>query len=243
LIVAGVAIGYLALQQYSLTQLLNSYDERLELADDRIVSLERALTETDESVAMNGTAINAQFKAIKVESDLHMSEIRKLWDVTNKRNRVWIEENQASLKKQTDVVAALTKSIGVVETVQSSDIEKLANIEEQLIQESTRLTEFSAAIESVQGDMGTVNRAIDSLVNSNVEERILTLTLTQENLLAEQGKINSNLSNQGNQVDDVLTTMKSIDAYRLETNKRLVSLNTQLDALETRLTALTGSSP
>ena len=243
LIVAGIAIGYLALQQYSLTQLLNSYDERLELADDRIVSLERALTETDESVSMNGTAINAQFKAIKAESDLHMSEIRKLWDVTNKRNRVWIEENQASLKKQTEALATLTKSIGNVETAQASDIEKLASLEVQLEQESTRLAEFSAAIDSVQGDMGTVNRAIESLVNSNVEERILTLTLTQENLLAEQGKINSSLSNQGNQVDDVLATMKSIDAYRLETNKRLVSLNTQLDALETRLTALTGSSP
>jgi hypothetical protein len=243
LIVAGISIGYLALQQYSLAQLLNSYEERLELADERIVSLEQALTQTDESVAMNGTAINAQFKAIKAEAEFQMSEIRKLWDVTNKRNRVWIEENQQALKKQADVVGALIKTVGTVEAAQKAESGTLAALQTQVADEKAKIAEFATSLESVEGDIGTVNRAIESLINSNVEERILTLTLTQENLLAEQGQITNSVSEQSTQVDDMLVTLKSIDAYRLETNRRITTLNAQLDSLETRLTALTGSTP
>jgi chromosome segregation ATPase len=243
LIVAGISIGYLALQQYSLAQLLNSYEERLELADERIVSLEQALTQTDESVAMNGTAINAQFKAIKAEAEFQMSEIRKLWDVTNKRNRVWIEENQQALKKQTDAVGALIKTVGTVEAAQKAESGTLAALQTQVADEKAKIAEFATSLESVEGDIGTVNRAIESLINSNVEERILTLTLTQENLLAEQGQITNSVSEQSTQVDDMLVTLKSIDAYRLETNRRITTLNAQLDSLETRLTALTGSTP
>jgi chromosome segregation ATPase len=242
LIVAGIAIGYLALQQYSLTQLLNSYEERLVLADDRIVALERAMTETDESVAMNGTAINAQFKAIKKETDLHMGEIRKLWDVTNKRNRKWIEDNQASLKTQTTAVATISDAVSKLETAQTSDEASLTNLTEQIASERASVLELSSSLDQVGEEMGTVNRAIDKLINSNVEERILTLTLTQENLMAEQGQSDNQINSNQSQINELLTTLKSIDAYRLETNRRLSALTTQLDSLDSRIVAISGTS-
>lgn len=243
LIVAGISIGYLALQQYSLTQLLTSYEERLELADERIVSLERSLTETDESVAMNGTAINAQFKAIKSEADLQMSEIRKLWDVTNKRNKKWIEDNQANLAKQETTVADMSKLVAAVEAGRTQDAALLESLQLDVTAEREKLASVSQTVEVVSQEMGTVNRAVESLVQSNVEEQVLTLTLKQEDLFAEQGALASSLSAQDNQLGDVQSSIKSIDAYRLDTNKRINSLTNQLDTLEARLTALTGSSP
>lgn len=243
LLVAGVSIGYLALQQYSMTQLIASYEERIDLADERIVTLERSLTETDESVAMNGTAINAQFKAIKSEADLQMSEIRKLWDVTNKRNKKWIEDNQASLAKQENTVAALAKTVTAVETGRSQDAELLKSLQLDVTAEREKLAGVSQTVEVVSQEMGTVNRAVESLVKSNVEERVLTLTLKQEDLLAEQSALASGLNKQDRQLGDVQSSIQSIDAYRLDTNKRINSLTNQLDTLEARITALTGSSP
>lgn len=240
LLVSGVAIGYLALQQYSMTQLLASYEERMELADDRIVSLERALTETDESVAMNGTAINAQFKAIKNETDLQMSEIRKLWDVANKRNRQWIEDNQSALATQQEKVSGLSTQVAELESSQSSDEQRLADLAASLDAEQARLDAMTTTFEDVNAELGTVNRAIENLIQRDYEERILSLTLTQENLLAEQGTLASTVSSQSASLDDLQETLNAIDAGRLETNARLSALRSQLDNLEARVTGLAG---
>ncbi len=242
LIVAGIAIGYLALQQYSLTQLLNSYEERLELADERIVSLEQSLTQTDESVALNGTAINAQFKAIKSETDLHMSEIRKLWDVTNKRNKTWIEENQANLAAQTKTVAALEASIKTLETGQTSGQAEVVALKQQLDEQIAVFAKLEQQISQTSEEMATVNRAIESLINGNYEERLLTLTLNQENLLAELGKADQQSTANADQISEMMVTLNAIDTGRLETNQRLSALSTRLDTLNAKVTALTGTS-
>jgi len=242
LVVAGIAIGYLALQQYSLTQLLNSYEERLELADERIVRLEQSLTQTDESVALNGTAINAQFKAIKSETDLQMSEIRKLWDVTNKRNRQWIEENQANIVTQTNATANLEAAITSLQTSQSSDEAVIASLKDQLSAQSASYAELDQILKQQSEEMGTVNRAIQSLISANYEEKLLTLTLTQENLLAEQGSIEDLSKANSAQIANIIESINAVDTGRLETNQRLSALSTRLDTLNARVTALTGSS-
>lgn len=247
LLVAGVSIGYLALQQYSLTQLLNSYEERLELADDRIVSLERALTETDESVALNGTAINAQFKAIKNETDFQMSEIRKLWDVANKRNRTWIEDNQKAVKEQVAALASLDTSLASLQTSlaslqtsQASDETVLASLSEELNAEKSKLLATESELAGLEEELSTMSRGVESLIAANYEERLLTLTLTQENMLAEQSGIDSKISGNQGSISELQASIESIDANRLETSQRLVAILNQIESLDARITALAG---
>lgn len=240
LVVAGVAIGALALQQYSMSQLLNSYEERLELADDRIVSLERALTETDESVSMNGTAINAQFKAIKSETDMQMSEIRKLWDVANKRNKTWIEENQAALEAQQETLTGLTTQIAALEAGQDSDEQRLAQLSGQLEAEQSRFEQMSASFAEFETELSDMSAAVEEALQNNYEERILSLTLTQENLLAEQGTLESNIRGNRSDLDELQSTLNAIDTGRQETNARLSALRAQLDSLDARVTSLAG---
>lgn len=241
LLVAGVSIGFLALQQYSMTQLLNSYEERLELADDRIVYLERALTETDESVALNGTAINAQFKAIKTETDFQMSEIRKLWDVANKRNRTWIEDNQAAIKGQAGKVGSLETSLASLQESQASDESVLTSLTTELNTEKSKLLAAESELNGLEEEIATVSRAIESMIAANYEERMLTLTLTQENLLAEQGGIDSKIDGNASNIGEIQASIESIDAYRLETSQRLSAILNQIESLDARITALTGS--
>ena len=243
LIVAGAAIVYLALQQYSLTQLLNSYEERLELADERIVRMEQSLTQTDESVALNGTAINAQFKAIKVETDLQMTEIRKLWDITNKRNRQWIEENQENLAAQSKSVADLEASIKSLRSSQASDEKLFSDLTAQLATQTKSYEQMSAVLEQKTEEMSTVNRAIQNIMNANYDEQFLTLTLTQESLVSEQVRIAQQSNMNAELLSSVQGSIKAVDAGRLETNQRLSALSTRLDTLNARVTALTGTSP
>ncbi|EAR08726.1 hypothetical protein [Reinekea blandensis] len=240
LVIAGGAIGYLALQQYSLSQLLNSYEERLELADDRIVSLERALTETDESVAMNGTAINAQFKAIKSETDMQMSEIRKLWDVANKRNREWIEANQATLATQQETLSALSGQIAQLESGQASDEQRLSQLTQQLESEQAQLEQMETTFASYETQLDEVSAVVEDALQNDYEERLLSLTLTQENLLAEQGTLQSTVNGQQSSLNELQSTLTAIDTGRQETNARLSALRSQLDSLESRVTALAG---
>lgn len=239
----GVAVILLALQQYSQYQLQQSYEERLALADERIVNLEKALTQTDESVVFNETAINAQFKAIKADSDLHMSEIRKLWDVSNKRNREWIEENQTAIAQQLKQIDAARASLNALATQQQTDTAAIESINNQMVglASADELQSLSTSLEQSRQELvllGTevteVNDQLSALSQANLEERLLTLTLTQENLLAEQTDNTASLA-------EISQHINAIDAGRLETNKRLTALTNQLDTLNARVTALAGS--
>ncbi len=248
LLIAGVSIGYLALQQYSMAKLIESYDERMYLADERIVRLEQALTQTDESVAMNGTAINAQFKAIKTEADLHMSEIRKLWDVTNKRNRLWIEANQVtlaahdkSLKTVKDSITAINKGVVAIEAGQVSGESRLVALTEQLSGQKNELLVITSNLTDESEKIGTATRAIESLMNNSYDDQFLTLTLTQENLLGEQSKFAATQKSNADQVSDIVESITAIDASRLATSQRLGALMNQIESLEARVTSLAGS--
>ncbi|WP_320822747.1 hypothetical protein [Reinekea sp.] len=244
LIVAGVAIGYLALQQYSSMQLLNSYEERLMLADERIVSLEQSLTQTDESVSMNGTAINAQFKAIKVETDLQMDEIRKLWDVANKRNRSWIEANQVALAEQIKNVGLIEASLAMVQADQTQDTQRLAVLSDQLSAEESERVQLEQQLkqntERLTAELAVSSSAITSILDASYDEQLLTLTLTQELAIAKQNQINTRQETNNANITELLGAIQAVDAGRLETNKRLTALSGQLDTVNARLVALTG---
>jgi len=248
LVTAGVAIGYLALQQYSSMQLLNSYEERLVLADERIVSLEQSLTQTDESVSMNGTAINAQFKAIKVETDLQMDEIRKLWDVANKRNRLWIEANQATLAEQVKNIGLIEASLATVQADQAQGTQRLVTLMDQMrdqlsVEQSARAQleqQLEQNTDRLTAQLAEASSVVASIVDANYDEQLLTLTLTQELAIVKENQISAKQRANTDSITELLGAIQAVDAGRLETNKRLTALSGQLDTVNARLVALTG---
>lgn len=227
-----VAVIGMALMVYSQNQLLASYEERLELADNRIVSLEQAMSETDESVVMNETAINAQFRSIKAETDLHMSEIRKLWDVSNKRNRDWIEGNQ--------------EAIGQLQANQQTTDERISSVSENLEGQRQQLASLSSNLasteEALQQRLAALQQSLEELNSQDsgmdpaaMEERLINLTITQENLMLDLGDINATQLILRDAMDEINETIQSIDASRLDTNRRMVALSDRLQALEERV--------
>jgi len=242
LLVLFAALVGVGLMAYSQNQMLASYEERLQLADDRISSLERSMNETGESVAMNETAINAQFRAIKSETDMQMSEIRKLWDVSNKRNREWIEENQQAIGKLQTDLQAQTDQLAALSTNLDQQSQTMNTLASRLDSQQQNASQRAETLASVQQQMTALNEDLESIDLASLEERLISLTLGQETLQQEQGDMRSSVQDMNATVQELDETIQAIDASRLDTNRRLVTLNDQLQALEAKVSALTGSS-
>lgn len=231
LVLFAISAG-LGLMAYSQQQTLAMFDERLQLADDRIVSVQRSMTETDESVVMNETAINNQFRAIKAETDMQMSEIRKLWAVANERNREWIETNQQNIAQLQSNVQSQIEAREQALAALTSRLDEQASANGT---QSESLAELRADLSETSEAFGQLQASLENLNPASLEERLLTLTLTQENLLVEQGTATMNQQLLQEEVDELNEVLRSIDAGRLEANRRLVAVSERVDALEDRM--------
>lgn len=97
-------VGLVAAAWFILTQQerLDSSQRILDEATTRLQALEDRLRMTDATLSESDADTSEQIA-------FWDSEIRKLWDVSNKRNRGWIETNRANITK-------LTSSIGAAQT-------------------------------------------------------------------------------------------------------------------------------
>lgn len=100
-ILGVIAAGWFIFNQQ---QQLGDAQRTLADAERRIAGLESRLRLTDEALSETGADTNEQMTFWE-------SEIRKLWDMANKRNRGWIETNRANLQKLTTSVGTLESSL------------------------------------------------------------------------------------------------------------------------------------
>ena len=113
-LVGLVAAGWFIFSQQ---EQLEGAQQTLRDAERRIGVLEDRLRLTDEQLTESGTQTNETLTFWE-------SEIRKLWDMGNKRNRGWIETNRENLRKLTSTVAGAESSLktlqGTVATLNAS---------------------------------------------------------------------------------------------------------------------------
>lgn len=90
-------------------------------AERRIAVMEDRLRLTDETLSESESDTNQQMTFWE-------SEIRKLWDLTNKRNRGWIETNRANLQKLSNSASSMEATLktlqGKVASIDSSMAEQ-----------------------------------------------------------------------------------------------------------------------
>ena len=93
-IITVLGIGLLAAGWFTFAQQeqLTATEAMLASAEARILRLEDRLRLTDETLSEAGADTNKQLSFWE-------SEIRKVWDIANKRNRGWIETNRENVKK------------------------------------------------------------------------------------------------------------------------------------------------
>tara|TARA_Y100001970_G_scaffold158998_1_gene194429 strand:+ start:49813 stop:50484 length:672 start_codon:yes stop_codon:yes gene_type:complete len=127
--------------------------------------------------------------SVNIEEDLKFinKEIRKLWDLSNKRNRKQISENVINLN---EIKTALV------------DLEKM-------------IKEISAK----QGVLDLELRKLDNYSNKLKSDLALSDSIEDRSFIRQK-------------IDDQQEAIASIDSYRIQTNKRLLNLQSRIESLE-----------
>ena len=161
---------------------------QLEEMGKRINSLESALSITDES-------LNQSDSQLKQELGNWQHEIRKLWDVSNKRNKKWIKDNEKSIQN-------LRKNSNELDKTLEKVVNSLKITSDKLNQQKKKL----GALNQYKSEINAVvrrQREITDNVNS-VEQKMLESR-------SDVKKIRSEFK----------SAIAAMDSHRLQINKKL----------------------
>jgi len=198
LVVIGVC-GWLGQQVLQLQQQQASSSNALQLERSRMESISAQVHETDSSFAETGNVLESKFNFFE-------SEIRKLWDVSNKRNRKAIDANTAQLKKSTQAVKAAQGKLLTLNKGQ---------------------TTVATAVEKLNRRLASENTALRASLEAQ-SEQLLLMEGEMEVLQQRLNKVPNDLSAR---VAINEEAVRSIDASRQQLVGRLTQLQKKVDEL------------
>ena len=85
-----------------ITQLQGQMETRMGMSSEQLENLQARLSATDESLDQSAGKLRETLDNQNKAIDKNEDEIRKLWDVSNKRNKEWIQENQKTVQSLRD---------------------------------------------------------------------------------------------------------------------------------------------
>lgn len=196
LLVAGLVLAgwFIANQQ----QMLTAEQSRVSAANDRIQRLEDRLIATDSALSQGGEDTQEQI-------GLWESEIRKLWAVSNERNKKWIKDNESGLAK-------VSKSLNGIEA-SNRDLKAAVGRHESAFAQQQELID---RLTSIELQFQQIVRGQRDLV-----DKVNAATQTVASLKASLS----------GQVKDNSEAVQSIDAFRVAINSRLKNLEDRLNSL------------
>ncbi len=193
-LVAGLMVaGWFIANQH---QLLTAEKKALDAAESRIALMEERLRMTDE------TLIDSE-KDTEQQIGFWESEIRKLWAVSNERNKKWIEDNKAAVDK-------LTRTLGTIEASNRELGTAIGRHETAFKQQQAIIDQLTSMEISIQ-QLANTQRDIVDKVNSASQS---------------VASLNSGLANR---VQENEQAVAAIDAYRVQVNTRLANIERKLD--------------
>ena len=195
-LVAGLVVaGWFIANQH---QIMRAEQQALVDAKARIALLEDRLRATDETMSEAGEDTQEQI-------GFWESEIRKLWAVSNDRNRKWIKDNEAGLGELSKTLDVLTASNRQLETA--------------IGRHETAFTQQQAIIDQLTG----IELSIQQLANTqrDIVDRVNASSQTVAGLQSSlAGRVQENEQ-----------AVAAIDAYRVQVNGRLAAIERRLEQL------------
>ena len=188
-----------------LTALQGVVDNRLSESTEQLGSLASQLSATDEEVTHTSDRIRQTL-------DTHDSEIRKLWDVSNKRNRNWIEKNQADIAQLNKQRAELAKAVETLRT----ELTALRSQNDQLVlarnQLQTRVDVQAETVKQLETRLAAQQKQVDAV------NKLLPA-------LQSLARVESAGGGVGNRLAEIEAAIEAFDAYRRQVNVRLDRLD------------------
>jgi chromosome segregation ATPase len=197
------ACGWLGLQVLQLQQHLSDNKNTLQLERSRIESISAQVHETGSSFAKTDNVLTTKFAFFE-------SEIRKLWDVSNKRNKENISSNMTQLK-------SLSANVEKIQQGLKGELDSLKKGQKQAAQVVGKLSK-QVALE------------VSALRASLVEESDKLLLMNEEMDVLQQrlGRVTVDLANHVRINEEAI---EAIDASRKQLIARMSQLQKRLDAL------------
>lgn len=219
------AAGYLWLKVQELNSVL---EQSLRASQEQLGTLESKVNTQDKSLSMTGDKITSSINHLN-------SEVRKLWDLSNKRNRTDIDalqktvqalqaKQEADAKSRTELTAQLTQSQNEVKTLKAS----LAKLQENDGRLKT-LQDAIASLKSQQADLADTQASL-----SRQQQALDGKVSKQQTQLAAVGKAPAVPNDVSRRLADVEADILSINASRQQVNSRLNQLDQDIQALYQR---------
>lgn len=197
-------------------------DNRLTESSQKLGNLESQLSATDETLNQSSGKLQdivaGHGKALEKNGD----ELRKLWDLANKRNRADIAEQGKKIKSLSTSVTGVKKAQAGVDG-KITDINKEAAALKKQVESAVLAVNKSS--QQWQTQISQMQTQLDVLV-----ENLNQVEKQQNNLDTAMNKISkaqASLSTLDERVDDAEAAVAAFDAYRLQVNNRLDQLESR----------------
>ncbi len=158
------------------------------LADTRqaLEQTREQLTQVTGQVSQTGLNVTQSDSTFRGELKVVNSEIRKLWDVANKRNRQWITENKENIEKLHRRVDEVAKHVS----------EKLSEIDQVVKALASEQLEANSAltvnVEALKSEIASLQQLVAA--QKAWEERLKASSATQEELSKKLSSFQSQTS-------------------------------------------------
>ncbi|MCX4028445.1 hypothetical protein H0A36_15600 [Endozoicomonas sp. SM1973] len=192
------------------------------------------LSATGADLAKTTSKREAQRVKMKEQLELAHTEIRKLWDLSNKRNKPDIVANQQAAEKNAKAIAKLTNELGD----KASTVEQLAKDYKTsqakiatLTTELAQLKKANAKLSKQLNKQPRSNPADETAISvlteqlNQLEQTVATLS-AQQKLAGQQDKAKQ--ADLLKQVEAHAETLKAIDAFRRQVNNQLLQIKKKL---------------
>ena len=200
LMIGGFGIGgWFVFNQQQ--ELLASERERAG-TEERVQQLEARLRATDETMSEAGEDTNEQLTFWE-------TEIRKVWDVANKRNKKWIQDNQAAITRHQSSLNSVEASL--------ADLRSAVSRNDAKLQQQGEIVERLADVQEQVRTLVRQHRDLVDAVNTS-RQVVATLKASLEP-----------------RVEKLEEAISAIDGSRQQTGVQWNRLRARLDALERQL--------
>jgi|AZIH01.1.fsa_nt_gi chromosome segregation ATPase len=194
-------------------------DSRLTESSEKMGNLQSRLSATDETLNQSSGKLLETVQSYGKKLAANENEIRKLWDVSNTLNKTTIAKQQKALN-------ALSLSVKEVKKGQAGVDGKLKSISVDAAALKKQMESAVAAVnkssDQWQSQIGQMQTRMEVLVDSikQLEREQINLKNGLAKVEKDQGKISALDAS----VDDLEAAIAAFDAYRLQVNSRLDSL-------------------
>lgn len=216
-----VALGMGAFMYRELSMVRAQLDNRLSESTERLGSLASQLSAADESFSQSAGQVQQRL-------DEQMNEIRKLWDVANKRNKGWIEENQAAIRTLQGKDTEMSRTLATLRNELNTAKNDASTAKQQVTELRATVQQTTVARNQMQTQLDLSQETLRQL-----ESRVAAQQKTLEDVRGLLPQLQALASAQG-QGGGVATRLREVEAAISAFDEYRRQVNARLDALQAR---------